>query len=128
MELVLLAEISIKIKLLRTYESGSDLLMSDMERKQIKNILSNCLGFGQLKKLLVGSSPGSVLWLVGWLVNVHSDHILRNLRKSGETGYKIPTGKVLHHETLVGIMSYTTAKTTKTPITFTEGNLCGKKY
>ncbi|XP_058476075.1 3-oxo-5-alpha-steroid 4-dehydrogenase 1 [Solea solea] len=35
---------------------------------------------------------GSVLWSVGWLVNVHSDHILRNLRKPGETGYKIPTG------------------------------------
>ena len=47
-----------------------------------------------LKQLLVGSSPGSVLWLVGLLVNVHSDHILRNLRKPGETSYKIPTGKV----------------------------------
>ncbi|KAJ7991701.1 hypothetical protein DPEC_G00286610 [Dallia pectoralis] len=35
---------------------------------------------------------GSLLWLVGWLVNIHSDHILRNLRKSGETGYKIPKG------------------------------------
>lgn len=37
--------------------------------------------------------PGSLLWLVGWLMNVHSDHILRNLRKPGETGYKIPRGK-----------------------------------
>ncbi|XP_061597932.1 3-oxo-5-alpha-steroid 4-dehydrogenase 1 [Cololabis saira] len=35
---------------------------------------------------------GSALWLVGWLVNLHSDHILRNLRKPGETGYKIPRG------------------------------------
>ncbi|KAM4538625.1 3-oxo-5-alpha-steroid 4-dehydrogenase 1 isoform 1-T2 [Odontesthes bonariensis] len=35
---------------------------------------------------------GSVLWLVGWLINLHSDHILRNLRKPGETGYKIPKG------------------------------------
>uniref|UniRef100_A0A8C7XJR6 3-oxo-5-alpha-steroid 4-dehydrogenase C-terminal domain-containing protein n=1 Tax=Oryzias sinensis TaxID=183150 RepID=A0A8C7XJR6_9TELE len=35
---------------------------------------------------------GSVLWLVGWLLNLHSDHILRNLRKPGETGYKIPRG------------------------------------
>ncbi|MEQ2287369.1 hypothetical protein AMECASPLE_011640 [Ameca splendens] len=36
---------------------------------------------------------GSALWLVGWLMNIHSDHILRNLRKPGETGYKIPRGK-----------------------------------
>ncbi|CAJ1083714.1 3-oxo-5-alpha-steroid 4-dehydrogenase 1 isoform X1 [Xyrichtys novacula] len=43
---------------------------------------------------------GSALWLVGWLMNVHSDHILRNLRKPGETGYKIPTGKGLSHQTL----------------------------
>ncbi|KAM6899474.1 3-oxo-5-alpha-steroid 4-dehydrogenase 1 isoform 1-T1 [Xenentodon cancila] len=35
---------------------------------------------------------GSALWLVGWLMNLHSDHILRNLRKPGETGYKIPRG------------------------------------
>uniref|UniRef100_A0A3P8VRS6 3-oxo-5-alpha-steroid 4-dehydrogenase C-terminal domain-containing protein n=1 Tax=Cynoglossus semilaevis TaxID=244447 RepID=A0A3P8VRS6_CYNSE len=41
---------------------------------------------------------GSVLWLAGWLVNVHSDYILRNLRKPGETGYKIPT--VSHREWL----------------------------
>ncbi|AWP04888.1 putative 3-oxo-5-alpha-steroid 4-dehydrogenase 1 isoform 3 [Scophthalmus maximus] len=40
---------------------------------------------------------GSVLWLVGWLVNVHSDHILRNLRKPGETGYKIPTGGMFEY-------------------------------
>ncbi|XP_012673705.1 3-oxo-5-alpha-steroid 4-dehydrogenase 1 [Clupea harengus] len=35
---------------------------------------------------------GGILWLVGWVINVHSDHILRNLRKPGETGYKIPRG------------------------------------
>ncbi|XP_008588556.1 PREDICTED: 3-oxo-5-alpha-steroid 4-dehydrogenase 1 [Galeopterus variegatus] len=35
---------------------------------------------------------GFVLWLVGMLINIHSDHILRNLRKPGETGYKIPRG------------------------------------
>ncbi|KAK5855378.1 hypothetical protein PBY51_005481 [Eleginops maclovinus] len=40
---------------------------------------------------------GSVLWLVGWLVNMHSDHILRNLRKPGETGYKIPTGGLFEY-------------------------------
>uniref|UniRef100_A0A674DPW7 3-oxo-5-alpha-steroid 4-dehydrogenase C-terminal domain-containing protein n=1 Tax=Salmo trutta TaxID=8032 RepID=A0A674DPW7_SALTR len=37
---------------------------------------------------------GSVLGLVGWLVNVYSDHILRNLRKPGERGYKILYQKI----------------------------------
>lgn len=49
--------------------------------------------FGQLTQLLLILSPGSVLWFIGWLVNIHSDHILRNLRQPGESGYKIPTGK-----------------------------------
>lgn len=49
--------------------------------------------FGWLKQLPLILSPGSVLWFVGWLVNVHSDHILRNLRQPGESGYKIPTGE-----------------------------------
>ncbi|CAL5219473.1 g1308 [Coccomyxa viridis] len=35
---------------------------------------------------------GSVLWAIGWGINLHSDHILRNLRKPGESGYKIPRG------------------------------------
>lgn len=40
---------------------------------------------------------GSVMWLVGLLMNVHSDHILRNLRKPGETGYKIPKGGMFEY-------------------------------
>ncbi|XP_056154774.1 3-oxo-5-alpha-steroid 4-dehydrogenase 1 [Lampris incognitus] len=40
---------------------------------------------------------GFGLWLVGWLVNIHSDHILRNLRKPGETDYKIPVGGVFEY-------------------------------
>ena len=35
---------------------------------------------------------GVPLFLAGWAVNLHSDAILRRLRKPGETGYKIPTG------------------------------------
>ncbi|KAK7812725.1 hypothetical protein U0070_011115 [Myodes glareolus] len=35
---------------------------------------------------------GFALWLIGMVVNIHSDHILRNLRKPGDTGYKIPRG------------------------------------
>ncbi|XP_054979400.1 3-oxo-5-alpha-steroid 4-dehydrogenase 1 isoform X1 [Sorex araneus] len=40
---------------------------------------------------------GSVLWLVGLLINVHSDHILRSLRKPGDTGYQIPRGGLFEH-------------------------------
>ena len=29
---------------------------------------------------------GSVLWAIGWGINLHSDHILRNLRKPGKSG------------------------------------------
>ncbi|XP_064603174.1 LOW QUALITY PROTEIN: 3-oxo-5-alpha-steroid 4-dehydrogenase 1-like [Liolophura sinensis] len=35
---------------------------------------------------------GMLLFFVGMGVNIHSDHILMNLRKPGETGYKIPKG------------------------------------
>lgn len=35
---------------------------------------------------------GFSLWFLGMLINIHSDHILRELRKPGETGYKIPRG------------------------------------
>lgn len=42
------------------------------------------------------SSPlfliGSTIFLSGFLINLHSDSVLRNLRKPGETGYKIPMG------------------------------------
>ena len=35
---------------------------------------------------------GITLFLVGFAVHVHSDHILRRLRAPGETGYKVPQG------------------------------------
>ncbi|KAM8815322.1 3-oxo-5-alpha-steroid 4-dehydrogenase 1 isoform 2-T2 [Rhynchonycteris naso] len=40
---------------------------------------------------------GFVLWLLGMLINIHSDHILRNLRQPGETGYKIPRGGLFEY-------------------------------
>ncbi|XP_061671807.1 3-oxo-5-alpha-steroid 4-dehydrogenase 1 [Syngnathoides biaculeatus] len=40
---------------------------------------------------------GSTLWLLGWLTNLHSDHILRNLRRPGESGYKIPRGGMFEY-------------------------------
>ncbi|XP_059029589.1 3-oxo-5-alpha-steroid 4-dehydrogenase 1 isoform X1 [Mustela lutreola] len=42
---------------------------------------------------------GFCLWLIGMLVNIHSDHILRNLRRPGETGYKIPRGGLFEYVT-----------------------------
>lgn len=38
-------------------------------------------------------------WISGLLINIHSDHILRNLRKPGETGYKIPRGGLFEYVT-----------------------------
>ena len=35
---------------------------------------------------------GIVLFIVGFIINQNSDHILIHLRKPGETNYKIPTG------------------------------------
>ncbi|XP_053099621.1 3-oxo-5-alpha-steroid 4-dehydrogenase 1 [Hemicordylus capensis] len=40
---------------------------------------------------------GLAAWLSGLLINIHSDHILRNLRKPGETGYKIPRGGLFEY-------------------------------
>lgn len=35
---------------------------------------------------------GALLFVAGWAGNIHSDAVLRGLRKPGETGYKIPRG------------------------------------
>lgn len=35
---------------------------------------------------------GAVLFFIGMAINIHSDHTLRNLRKPGETCYRIPRG------------------------------------
>ena len=35
---------------------------------------------------------GAALFLSGYALNLHSDRVLRNLRKPGEKGYKIPRG------------------------------------
>ncbi|XP_051727887.1 3-oxo-5-alpha-steroid 4-dehydrogenase 1 [Ctenopharyngodon idella] len=40
---------------------------------------------------------GSCMWFLGWIINIHSDHILRNLREPGETGYKIPRGGMFEY-------------------------------
>lgn len=48
---------------------------------------------------------GACLWTIGFLMNQHSDHVLRNLRAPGDTGYKIPYGgafRVLSAPNLIG--------------------------
>ncbi|XP_072267977.1 3-oxo-5-alpha-steroid 4-dehydrogenase 1 [Pyxicephalus adspersus] len=42
---------------------------------------------------------GSVLFFSGMFINIYSDHILRNLRKPGESGYKIPYGGLFEYVT-----------------------------
>ena len=37
---------------------------------------------------------GSLIFFVGFAINLHSDYVLTNLRKPEETGYKIPQGKI----------------------------------
>lgn len=33
---------------------------------------------------------GLTIFIIGYIINIHSDYVLRHLRKPGETGYKIP--------------------------------------
>jgi len=35
---------------------------------------------------------GTLVFLAGFVINLHSDHIIRNLRKPGDTGFYIPRG------------------------------------
>jgi len=43
------------------------------------------------------SLAGIALFFAGFIINIHSDHVLRNLRKPGETGYKIPHGGIFEY-------------------------------
>ncbi|MFW9782016.1 MAG: hypothetical protein ACFFFB_07010 [Candidatus Heimdallarchaeota archaeon] len=40
---------------------------------------------------------GIVIFILGMIINLHSDHIVRNLRKPGETEYKIPYGGMFNY-------------------------------
>ncbi|XP_071833741.1 3-oxo-5-alpha-steroid 4-dehydrogenase 1-like [Apostichopus japonicus] len=40
---------------------------------------------------------GIALFFLGLVINIHSDSVLRNLRKPGETGYKIPEGGLFNY-------------------------------
>lgn len=43
------------------------------------------------------TGTGLLVWLVGLCINCQADAILRNLRKPGETGYKIPHGGMFQY-------------------------------
>ncbi|KAK5966354.1 3-oxo-5-alpha-steroid 4-dehydrogenase [Trichostrongylus colubriformis] len=40
---------------------------------------------------------GMSMFAIGMFINIHSDSILRNLRKPGESGYKIPRGGMFEY-------------------------------
>ncbi|CAH1793207.1 unnamed protein product [Owenia fusiformis] len=40
---------------------------------------------------------GVAMFIMGMSINLHSDHVLRNLRAPGETGYKIPRGGMFEY-------------------------------
>lgn len=42
---------------------------------------------------------GALLFVAGWLINQHADHVLINLRPPGETGYRIPRGGLYRYVT-----------------------------
>ena len=42
---------------------------------------------------------GLVIFLIGFFINIHSDHIIRNLRKPGDTNFYIPKGGMFNYVT-----------------------------
>lgn len=40
---------------------------------------------------------GTAIFLIGMGINLHSDHVIRHLRKPGETGHKIPHGGMYNY-------------------------------
>lgn len=42
---------------------------------------------------------GTLIFLGGMIINIHSDHVIRNLRKPGDTGHYIPYGGLYRYVT-----------------------------
>ncbi|CAL9688101.1 unnamed protein product [Knipowitschia caucasica] len=59
--------------------------------------LLHCAQFGEEWTSNVYFKTGLVLFYIGLAVNVHSDNILRNLRKPGEVVYRIPRGGLFEY-------------------------------
>ena len=87
------------------------LLMNDRAKKMPLGAVAFGVGFNSLNGFLNGyafthsehlasadwlTSPwfiiGVSIMALGLAINMHADHVLRNLRAPGETGYKIPRG------------------------------------
>ncbi|XP_070836541.1 3-oxo-5-alpha-steroid 4-dehydrogenase 2a [Chaetodon trifascialis] len=56
--------------------------------------LLHCVQFEDTWLTDARMAAGFLLFVVGMTINIHSDHILRNLRKAGETVYRIPNGGI----------------------------------
>ncbi|XP_062295354.1 3-oxo-5-alpha-steroid 4-dehydrogenase 2a [Scomber scombrus] len=54
--------------------------------------LLHCARFGDAGLTDARLAAGFLLFVAGLTINIHSDHILRNLRKPGEIVYRIPYG------------------------------------
>ncbi|XP_068597458.1 3-oxo-5-alpha-steroid 4-dehydrogenase 2b [Brachionichthys hirsutus] len=59
--------------------------------------LLNCAQFDDEWSADYRCKAGLLLFYVGMAINIHSDYILRNLRKPGEVVYKIPTGGLFEY-------------------------------
>lgn len=42
---------------------------------------------------------GTCIFFIGWIVNMHSDHVIRNLRKPGDTNHYLPQGGLYKYVT-----------------------------
>uniref|UniRef100_H3DRE6 Steroid-5-alpha-reductase, alpha polypeptide 2a n=1 Tax=Tetraodon nigroviridis TaxID=99883 RepID=H3DRE6_TETNG len=54
--------------------------------------LLHCTSAEELRRAVCAA--GFLLFLVGMGINIHSDHVLRSLRRPGEVAYRIPRGGV----------------------------------
>ncbi|KAK5873304.1 hypothetical protein PBY51_018355 [Eleginops maclovinus] len=54
--------------------------------------LLHCAHYEHDVMMLVRIAAGFLLFLLGMIINIHSDHILRKLRRPGEIVYRIPQG------------------------------------
>lgn len=55
--------------------------------------------FAEHPLMIVAWIAGGGLFICGMAINLHSDYIIRNLRKPGETGHKIPRGGMYRYVT-----------------------------
>uniref|UniRef100_A0A3P9A9X2 3-oxo-5alpha-steroid 4-dehydrogenase (NADP(+)) n=1 Tax=Esox lucius TaxID=8010 RepID=A0A3P9A9X2_ESOLU len=74
---------------------------------------------------------GSTLFLLGMAINIHSDYLLRNLRKQGEVVYKIPKGGLFEYVSganyfgeIVEWLGYAIATWSMTGFSFAFCTLC----